>query len=243
MCATAANLIERVLPESGLRQWVLTFPFSWRRRLAQDGALLGRLTRIFVETVHRFYAARAAQEGGAAPRPARSPWCRGPRPICGSTRTCTWSFSMAPSTSRAASSPGTGSATSRPARSERCSSARSGASRGTFAAAACLVDDDGADPDVRAARSRGQPRRLRRLGPGAARRAAVDARPSAARAARRSPTTSRCAPRSMASPCTRPRARARSTRRAARRCCATCCARPSRRSASSFAPTAWCASP
>jgi hypothetical protein len=22
-----------------LRQWVLTFPFSWRRRLAQDGAL------------------------------------------------------------------------------------------------------------------------------------------------------------------------------------------------------------
>jgi hypothetical protein len=40
MNATAANLIERVLPpQSGLRQWVLTFPFSWRRRLAQDGAL------------------------------------------------------------------------------------------------------------------------------------------------------------------------------------------------------------
>ena len=38
--------VERVLPpQSGLRQWVLTFPFSWRRRLAQDGALLGRLTR------------------------------------------------------------------------------------------------------------------------------------------------------------------------------------------------------
>jgi hypothetical protein len=42
---------------------VLTFPFAWRRRLAQDGALLGRLTRIFVETVHTFYAARAAREG------------------------------------------------------------------------------------------------------------------------------------------------------------------------------------
>ncbi len=65
MNATAANLIERVLPpESGLRQWVLTFPFSWRRRLAQDGALLGRLTRIAVETVLTFYAARAGQEGG-----------------------------------------------------------------------------------------------------------------------------------------------------------------------------------
>jgi hypothetical protein len=41
----------------------LTFPFPWRRRLAQDGALLGNLTRIFVETVHAFYAERAAREG------------------------------------------------------------------------------------------------------------------------------------------------------------------------------------
>jgi hypothetical protein len=63
MCETAANLMERVLPETGLRQWVLTFPFSWRRRLAQDGALLGRLTRIFEETVHTFYVERAAKDG------------------------------------------------------------------------------------------------------------------------------------------------------------------------------------
>ena len=64
MSATAANLIERVLPpQTGLRQWVLTFPFSWRPRLAQDGALLGRLTRIFVERVQTFYARRAAQQG------------------------------------------------------------------------------------------------------------------------------------------------------------------------------------
>jgi hypothetical protein len=65
MNATAANLMERVLPpESGLRQWVLTFPFSWRRRLAQDGALLGRLTRIAVETLLAFYADRAGEESG-----------------------------------------------------------------------------------------------------------------------------------------------------------------------------------
>jgi hypothetical protein len=57
--------MERVLPpQSGLRQWVLTIPFSWRRRLAQDGALLGRLTRIAVETVLAFYAGRAGEEGG-----------------------------------------------------------------------------------------------------------------------------------------------------------------------------------
>ena len=64
MSATAANLIERVLPPSTpLRQWVLTFPFSWRPRLAQDGELLGRLTQIFVETVQGFYVRRAALAG------------------------------------------------------------------------------------------------------------------------------------------------------------------------------------
>ena len=38
MSATAAHLIDDVLPEVALRQWVLTFPFSWRARLAHDGA-------------------------------------------------------------------------------------------------------------------------------------------------------------------------------------------------------------
>src|SRR4029453_14566841 len=39
---------------AGVRPRVLTFPFSWGRRLAQDGALLGRLTCIAVETVLAF---------------------------------------------------------------------------------------------------------------------------------------------------------------------------------------------
>src|SRR5262249_24161061 len=65
MNATAANLIERVLPpESGLRQWVLTIPFSWRRRLAQDGALLGRLTGIAVETGLAAHAPPRGEGGG-----------------------------------------------------------------------------------------------------------------------------------------------------------------------------------
>ncbi len=58
MCATAANLVEHVLPAVPLRQWVLTFLFSWRRRLAHDGELLGALTRLFVETVLALYAER-----------------------------------------------------------------------------------------------------------------------------------------------------------------------------------------
>ena len=66
MCSTAANLMEYVLPpESGLRQWVLTFPFAWRPTLARNGVLLGSLTRIFEATVHGFYAHRARQEGHA----------------------------------------------------------------------------------------------------------------------------------------------------------------------------------
>jgi hypothetical protein len=67
MNATAANLIERVLPpETALRQWVLPFPFAWRPRLARDGALLARLTRLFVDTVQGFYA--APRRGGRHPR-------------------------------------------------------------------------------------------------------------------------------------------------------------------------------
>jgi hypothetical protein len=42
---------------------VLTFPFTWRHRLSQDGLLLGRLSRIFAEAVQAFYASAAAKEG------------------------------------------------------------------------------------------------------------------------------------------------------------------------------------
>jgi hypothetical protein len=49
----------------------------------QETGLLGRLTRIVVKTVLAFYAARAAQEGRlGAKKSARSPRCRGRRPIC-----------------------------------------------------------------------------------------------------------------------------------------------------------------
>jgi hypothetical protein len=63
MCATAANLIEDVRTVVALRQWVLTFPFPWRRRLAQDGALFGALTRILVESVERLYQEREKRRG------------------------------------------------------------------------------------------------------------------------------------------------------------------------------------
>ena len=51
MSATAANLMERVLPQTGLRQWVLSFPFPWRRRLAQDGAVEARLRHVGINRI------------------------------------------------------------------------------------------------------------------------------------------------------------------------------------------------
>jgi hypothetical protein len=67
MNQTAANLIERTLPKAPLRQWVLTFPFELRHRLAYDSKLLGRVTRVFVDTVLRLYRAKlsAGAKGGA----------------------------------------------------------------------------------------------------------------------------------------------------------------------------------
>ena len=64
MSATAAHLIEDVLPAVDLRQWVLTVPFAWRKRLGYDGPLVSALTRIFVQTVLGFYRER----GGGSPR-------------------------------------------------------------------------------------------------------------------------------------------------------------------------------
>ena len=63
MAQTAANLMEYVLPPAPLRQWVMTLPYAWRRRVAYDGALLGLLTRVFVKTVLAFYRKRIHRKG------------------------------------------------------------------------------------------------------------------------------------------------------------------------------------
>ena len=61
MASTAAHLIEDVLPVGmPLRQWVLTVPFAWRKRLGCDGPLLSALTRLFVKTVLAFYRERGS---------------------------------------------------------------------------------------------------------------------------------------------------------------------------------------
>ncbi len=63
MADTAAHLVDRVLPEVPVRQWVLTLPFALRYRLAYDAALTSRVLREFVREVFCSYRRRARRSG------------------------------------------------------------------------------------------------------------------------------------------------------------------------------------
>jgi hypothetical protein len=64
MAQTGANLVDHVLPRAPLRQFVITLPFELRARLAYDGALLGAVGRIVVDSVLGFYRRRMRDEAG-----------------------------------------------------------------------------------------------------------------------------------------------------------------------------------
>jgi hypothetical protein len=59
MADTAAHLVDRVLPEVPVRQWVLSLPFSLRYRLAYDSRLTTAVLRIFVRRVFASLRRRA----------------------------------------------------------------------------------------------------------------------------------------------------------------------------------------
>jgi len=63
MNAGALTLVEHVLPEVPLRQFVLTVPFPLRFPLAFDGKLLGEVLRIFIDTVAAHYRRCLAERG------------------------------------------------------------------------------------------------------------------------------------------------------------------------------------
>jgi hypothetical protein len=48
MADTAAHLVDRVLPPVAVRQWVLTFPWHLRRRLAYDPELTTAVLALFI---------------------------------------------------------------------------------------------------------------------------------------------------------------------------------------------------
>jgi hypothetical protein len=59
MVDTAAHLVDRVFPEVPVRQWVLSFPFALRYRLAYDSSLLGEVLKIFVPAIFASVRRRA----------------------------------------------------------------------------------------------------------------------------------------------------------------------------------------
>jgi hypothetical protein len=68
MAQAGAHLVDDVLPDAPLRQWVLTVPLPLRMLLAKDAALLSSVIRILVGVLERSYAMRAQQLGIANPK-------------------------------------------------------------------------------------------------------------------------------------------------------------------------------
>ena len=60
---TAAAIVDRVLPDVPVRQYVLTFPYELRRRTAFKADVLTAIGRIAVEAIFASYRARAKRRG------------------------------------------------------------------------------------------------------------------------------------------------------------------------------------
>ncbi len=66
MADTAAHLVDRVLPEVPIRQWVLTLPYPLRYRCAWNARLTSEVLRCFLRAVFADQRRRAKQELGIA---------------------------------------------------------------------------------------------------------------------------------------------------------------------------------
>ena len=63
MADIAAYLVDDLLPEAPYRQWVLTFPWSLRFRLAVDRPLFGKLLGVFLHTIFAWQRRRGRTLG------------------------------------------------------------------------------------------------------------------------------------------------------------------------------------
>jgi hypothetical protein len=72
MCTEAAHVVDRVLPNVPVRQWVLSLPWELRAAAAMKPGVIGAMDRIFAEEIARLTkrrAARAGAETGAVAAP------------------------------------------------------------------------------------------------------------------------------------------------------------------------------
>jgi hypothetical protein len=70
MAESAAHLVDRVLPEVPIRQWVLTLPYPLRYRCAYDARFTSEVLRAFVRALFAELRRRARQHWGL-----RAPQC------------------------------------------------------------------------------------------------------------------------------------------------------------------------
>ncbi len=63
MADTAARLVDHVLPKVPVRQFVLSFPYEIRYRLAYDNDLVSAVLRVFLRVVGRWYRRQARAMG------------------------------------------------------------------------------------------------------------------------------------------------------------------------------------
>ena len=68
MAETAAHLVEHVLPEQPIRQWVLSFPYPLRFLFATHPAVLTQVLGIVYRAVSTFLVRRAGLRSGAGAR-------------------------------------------------------------------------------------------------------------------------------------------------------------------------------
>ncbi len=63
MADTAARLVDDVLPRVPVRQWVLSFPYEMRYRLAYDGEWVSKVLAVFLRVVGGWYRRQAQAMG------------------------------------------------------------------------------------------------------------------------------------------------------------------------------------
>ncbi len=68
MAERAAHLVDHVVPDVPVRQWVLSLPHRWRYRLAWDHDPCRRVTAVFLRAVFRVLRDHARAAGGEPPQ-------------------------------------------------------------------------------------------------------------------------------------------------------------------------------
>ena len=88
MADTAAHLVDRVLPEVPVRQWVLTLPYPLRYRCAYDAKLTSEVLRAFLRALFAELRRRVRRQWGTRAEQCGAVTFAFQGPTIGSSRSC-----------------------------------------------------------------------------------------------------------------------------------------------------------